>query len=138
MKVSPFLLSGALAVAIGLPVAGFAQQSPAQSPPGAQQQGAFGHHRGGMMRRFEDLNLSDQQKQQIQTLISQYRQAHPRGSQPDPQSRKQLHEQIMSVLTPQQQAQYKADTQKMRAQRQEREENGSGQPAPAASPSAAP
>ncbi|HET9031105.1 MAG TPA: hypothetical protein VFN49_13115 [Candidatus Aquilonibacter sp.] len=121
MKVTPFLLSGALAVAIGLPIAGFAQQVPAQSPPSAPQQGAFGHHhRGGMMHRFKDLNLSDQQKQQIKSLMQQFRQAHPRGSQPDPAARKQLHSQILSVLTPQQQAQLKADRAKWKQERMNR------------------
>ena len=134
MKLTPLLLSGALAVAIGLPIAGCAQQSPDQSQPGAAQSGEAGHRHGDMMKRFSDLNLSDQQKQQIQGIVQQYRQAHPQGSQPDPQARKQMQEQIMNVLTPQQQAQYKADREKMR----QRYEQRNGQPAPEASPSAAP
>jgi Spy/CpxP family protein refolding chaperone len=133
MKLSPFLLSGALAVAIGLPIVGCAQQAPAQSQPGASQ-GAYGHHRGGM-RWMQGLNLSDQQKQQIQTLMQQYRQAHPRGSQPDPQARQQLQQQVMNVLTPQQRQQAQANMEKMKQEHKERgEENGS----PAASPSPAP
>lgn len=134
MKLSPFLISGALAVAIGLPIVGCAQQAPAQSSPGASQN-AYGHHHGGM-RWLQGVNLSDQQKQQIQTLVQQYRQAHPQGSQPDPQARKQLRDQIMNVLTPDQRAQVQANMQKAREQRQE--ENGEGSPAPAVSPSAAP
>lgn len=130
MKLSPFLLSGALAVAIGLPIVGCAQQAPAQSQPGASQ-GAYGHHHGGM-RWMQGLNLSDQQKQQIQTLMQQYRQAHPRGSQPDPQARQQLQQQIMNVLTPAQRTQAQANMEKMKQERQEREENGT--PAPTPSP----
>lgn len=132
MKLSPFLLSGALAVAIGLPIVGCAQQAPAQSQPGASQ-GAYGHHHGGM-RWLQGVNLSDQQKQQIQTLMQQYRQAHPRGSQPDPQAREQLRSQIMNVLTPEQRTQVQANMQKMKEQRQEREQHEM----PAASPSPAP
>src|SRR5215469_13721536 len=116
MKLSPFLLSGALAIAIGLPVAGCAQQSPAQSQPGAQQQGAFGHHRGGM-RFLQGVNLSDQQKQQIKTIMDQYRQAHPAGSQPDPNARKQMRDQIMNVLTPDQRTQVQANMEKAKQQR---------------------
>lgn len=132
MKLSPFLLSGALAVAIGLPIVGCAQQAPAQSQPGASQ-GAYGHHHGGM-RWMQGLNLSDQQKQQIQTLMQQYRQAHPRGSQPDPQARKQLQQQVMNVLTPEQRTQAQANMEKMR---QEREEQGGPNGAPP-SPTPAP
>ncbi|MBV8638099.1 MAG: hypothetical protein JO322_08420 [Candidatus Eremiobacteraeota bacterium] len=130
MKLSPFLLSGALAVAIGLPIVGCAQQAPAQSQPGASQ-GAYGHHHGGM-RWLAGVNLSDQQKQQIQTLMQQYRQAHPRGSQPDPQARQQLQQQVMNVLTPDQRAQVQANMQKMKQEHQEREENGAApSPTPA-------
>ena len=132
MKLSPFLLSGALAVAIGLPIVGCAQQAPAQSQPGASQ-GAYGHHHG--MRWMQGLNLSDQQKQQIQTLMQQYRQAHPRGSQPDPQARQQLQQQIMNVLTPQQRQQAQANMEKMK---QEREEHGGWNGSPAASPTPTP
>ncbi len=133
MKFSPFLLSGALAVAIGLPIVGCAQQAPAQSQPGASQD-AYGHHRGGI-RWLQGVNLSDQQKQQIQMLRQQYRQAHPRGSQPDPQARQQLQQQIMNVLTPDQRAQAQANRQKMR---QEWQQHGGQNGAPLASPSPAP
>ncbi len=51
------------------------------------------------------IALTDQQKAQIHQLIEQYRQSHPRGSAPDPEARRQLHEEIHNVLTPQQQAQ---------------------------------
>ncbi len=132
MKLSPFLLSGALAVAIGLPIVGCAQQAPAQSQPGASQ-GAYGHHHGGM-RWLQGVNLSDQQKQQIQTLMQQYRQAHPQGSQPDPQARKQLRDQVMNVLTPDQRTQVQNNMEKMRAQYQERGDNGAPPPSPTPAP----
>lgn len=132
MKLSPFLLSGALAVAIGLPIVGCAQQAPAQSQPAASP-GAYGHHHGGM-RWLQGVNLTDQQKQQIQTLTQQYRQAHPRGSSPDPQAREQLRTQVMNVLTPAQRAQVQKNMQNMKS---EREEKGNGE-APPSSPSPSP
>ncbi|MBV8246544.1 MAG: hypothetical protein JOZ38_11515 [Candidatus Eremiobacteraeota bacterium] len=64
-------------------------------------------HRG-LPARFRNLNLSDQQRQQISQLLSQYRQTHPRGSTPDPQGRRALRAQIRNLLTPDQQAQLKA------------------------------
>ncbi len=128
MKLSPFLLSGALAVAIGLPVVGCAQQAPDQSQPQASP-GAYGHHHGGM-RWLQGVNLSDQQKQQIQTITQQYRQAHPPGSQPDPQARKQMRDQVMNVLTPSQRAQVQANMEKARQEQGE----GNAAPPPSASP----
>ena len=51
------------------------------------------------------LNLTDQQRTQIRQLISQYRQAHPRGSPLDPQAKAALHQQLLNVLTPEQRTQ---------------------------------
>jgi len=86
-----------------------------------------------MMHRFDDLNLSDQQKQQIQTLMQNYRQAHPRGSAPDPDARKQLRDQVDAILTPDQRAQLKADEAKFREQRQGNDTRNVP-PAPSATP----
>ena len=142
MKLSPILLSGALAVAMSLPIVGCAQQTSAQSPATSHVSG-HNHHRG-MMRMFRGINLSDQQKTQIQQIMQQYRQAHPEGSQPDPDARKAMRQQLMSVLTPDQQAQVKANLQKMRAERNGQRPNetpnsGNGnvfpaQPAPQSTP----
>ncbi|HEV7180710.1 MAG TPA: Spy/CpxP family protein refolding chaperone [Candidatus Baltobacteraceae bacterium] len=114
MKISPILLSGALALAVALPVAGFAQQTPAQPPAGAP---AAGHHHNHGMRMFRGLNLSDQQKAQLQQIRDQYRQSHPEGSAPDRASRKAMHDQMMNVLTPAQQAQLKTNMAQMREHR---------------------
>jgi Spy/CpxP family protein refolding chaperone len=70
------------------------------------------------MRMLQGVNLTDQQKAQIRQLMTNYRQAHPQGSQPDPQARKQLHEQIMSILTPAQQAQVRANMERMHSEHQ--------------------
>jgi Spy/CpxP family protein refolding chaperone len=75
------------------------------------------HHGGfGFMREMRSLNLSAQQQSQIQQLMAQYRQAHPHGSTPDPQARKDLRTKVMAVLTPAQQQQLKADQAKRKAQ----------------------
>jgi Spy/CpxP family protein refolding chaperone len=112
------LLPVALAAAVIVPVATFAQQ--AQQPastaaPQGQWQGR--HHRGGMMRMLRDLNLSDQQKTQIRQIVQQFRQSHAQGERPDALSREQLRTQIMNVLTPEQRAQYQAKMQQMRQER---------------------
>lgn len=111
MKLPHLLLSGVAAVALALPVAVIAQTAPAAPPAAARH-----HHGPGMMRMFRTLNLTQQQQQQIKTLMTQFRTAHPKGSPPDRAARKALHEQIMAVLTPQQKTQLKAERQKMRAE----------------------
>ncbi|HTV94193.1 MAG TPA: hypothetical protein VMG98_15925 [Verrucomicrobiae bacterium] len=125
MKLHVTMLAGLLAAGLSLPVIAQAQQAP--PPPAQSQQGDW------MMHRFSDLNLTDAQKSQIQTLMQNYRQAHPRGSAPDPDARKQLRDQINAVLTPDQQAQLKADEAKMRAQRHG-SDTSNVPPAPAATP----
>ncbi len=85
------------------------------------------------MRMFKTLNLTPDQQSKIKSIMDQYRQAHPQGSQPDPQSRKQMREQIDQILTPQQRDQLTQQRQHMR-ERREGSENGSQQPAPQATP----
>lgn len=127
MKLQATVLAGLIAAGLALPAVAQDQQPPA-APAQSQQQG------DRMMRRFSDLNLSDQQKSQIQTLLQNYRQAHPRGSAPDPNARKQLRDQINGILTPDQQAKLKADEAQFRAQHQ-RNETTNVPPAPTATPS---
>jgi Spy/CpxP family protein refolding chaperone len=126
MKLQATVLAGFIAASLALPAVAQVQAPP---PPAQSQQ-----HGDRMMHRFDDLNLSDQQKSQIQTLLQNYRQAHPRGSAPDPDSRKQLQEQINTVLTPDQRAQLKADMERFRAQRQQRNDTTNVPPAPTATP----
>ncbi len=49
---------------------------------------------------LKTLDLSQQQQNQIKTLVTNYKQAHPKGSQPDDAARKQLRDQVLAVLTP--------------------------------------
>jgi Spy/CpxP family protein refolding chaperone len=127
MKLQATVLAGLIAAGLALPAVAQDQQPPA-APAQSQQ------HGDRMMHRFDNLNLSDQQKSQLQTLMQNYRQAHPRGSTPDPDARKQLRDQIDAVLTPDQRAQLKADEEKFRAQRQQRNATTNVPPAPTATP----
>lgn len=114
MKTHSILLAAALALCASVTTVASAQQAPAA--PVAPAAGAPEHHHGMMMRRaFEGVTLTPQQKTQIQQLVTQYRQAHPAGSAPDPQARKTFQEQIMNLLTPEQQAQVKSNMEKMHA-----------------------
>jgi Spy/CpxP family protein refolding chaperone len=125
MKLQATVLAGLMAAGLSLPAIAQVQQQPA---PPAQSQ-----HGDRMMHRFSDLNLSDQQKSQIKTLMQSYRQSHPKGSAPDPDGRKQLRGQIDAILTPDQRAQLKSDEEKYRAQRHENATNNAP-PAPVATP----
>jgi len=123
MKLQVTLLAGLMAAALSIPALAQVDQPPA--PP------AQSHHGDRMMRRFSNLNLSDQQKSQIRTLLENYRQTHPKGSTPDPDARKQLRGQILSVLTPDQRMQLEAQARQRRA---ERAQEGNPAPNPVASP----
>lgn len=139
------LLPVALGAALLAPVAVLAQQAgqaPAQGVLGTagQRHGHGRHrHRHGFMRMLKGVTLSDQQKTQMQQIMQQYRQAHPRGTLTDPQARKQagrqLRMQLMDVLTPAQQAQVKQNMQQMRERRAQRGENEPS-PEPSGSPEA--
>ena len=125
MKLQATVLAGLMAAGLSLPAIAQVQQQPA---PPAQSQ-----HGDRMMHRFSDLNLSDEQKSQIKALMQSYRQAHPKGSAPDPDSRKQLRSQIDAILTPDQRVQLQSDEAKSRAQRHENAANNA-LPAPVATP----
>jgi len=101
-----FLTIGAVIASLAMPVATFAQNTPTDQPGAAAPRNG-----GGVMRALDNLNLSADQRQKIDALIAQYRQAHPRGSTPDPAARKALRDQIFAILTPAQQAQLRANMQ---------------------------
>ncbi|MEO9263453.1 MAG: hypothetical protein ABI282_05120 [Candidatus Baltobacteraceae bacterium] len=136
MKPTKIVFAGALALAMALPVAAFAQQAPDQAvpaasmQPGAPMSGAESHeHHAGMMQLFKGVNLTTQQHAKIRQMMDTFHAAHPEGSPPDATARQALHEEIMGILTPAQQAQVKANMTQMQL----------GHPmAPEASPSAPP
>ena len=140
MTHSRLLLACALALALGAPIASQAQSQPQPGTVPAASTAPHEHHEHGMMRAVKELNLSDAQRSQIQQLVQQYRQQHPKGSTPDPQARKDLRDKIFAALTPDQQTQLKQRLAQMRADRQKQDGaangNASAPPAPASSPNA--
>ena len=102
----PFLIAALCALSLTVPALALAQGviSDAGQPgtssiqPSGSPSGHRHHH--GMMSMLKSLNLTQQQQTQIKTLIGNYKHAHPKGSQPDATARKQLHDQVLAVLTP--------------------------------------
>ncbi|HEX8805688.1 MAG TPA: Spy/CpxP family protein refolding chaperone [Candidatus Aquilonibacter sp.] len=129
MKLRVTLLAGLIAASLALPAVAQQQQQP--SPPAQGQPGGQGGNR--MMRMFDGLNLTDQQKSQIQTIMQNFRQAHPPGTPPDPAARKQLMDQINGVLTPDQRTKLQANMEKYREQHQGNDTTNPA-PAPTATP----
>ena len=119
MKWNPLTIA-ALAAALAAPVAAAAQQAQAPSPGTQQGQArttpseAKITHR--WMKRLGSLNLSGDQQQRVQSLINQYSQAHPQGSPRDPAAARALRQQIMGVLSADQQSQYRQQVQAHRQQ----------------------
>jgi hypothetical protein len=118
----------ALLAALTMPVAVSAQvtQAPAQTQ-GQTNQAAREYHR--WTKRLAGINLSAQQQQQVQHLLDQFASAHPAGSPRDREGSKALHEQILGILTPAQQAQFQQQMQALKAQHEQRPQ-GEQQPPP--------
>ncbi|MBV8222431.1 MAG: hypothetical protein JO293_03655 [Candidatus Eremiobacteraeota bacterium] len=107
MKTYRSLLVAALcALAVGAPALSLADSISDATPGTTPASSAAPHHHRGWTAMIQQLDLSQQQQAQIKTLITNYKQAHPKGSQPDPAARKQLHEQILAILTPAQRTKY--------------------------------
>jgi hypothetical protein len=119
MKIN-LLAVGALAAALVMPIGAYAQQN----QPGAQAQNRSMPSEARMQHRWAkrlgSLNLSSDQQQRVQSLISQYAQTHPEGSPRDPSAGRELRRQLMGVLTPDQQNQFREQTRAHRAQMQQR------------------
>jgi len=111
-SIRTFLIPAGLIAALALPGASFAQVNVPAPPPAGAQQGA--RHHGGFMRAMRGLNLSADQQSRIKALVDQFHQAHPKGSPHDPQAAKAMHDQVLAILTPAQQAQFKANMQAAR------------------------
>jgi Spy/CpxP family protein refolding chaperone len=101
-----FILAALCAMLLGAPALVLAS-------PRVASAASTGHH-GGLRSMLRNLELTPQQEDQIKSLVQAYRQAHPRGSQPDPAARKQLRDQILSLLTPEQRAQLEQEMQQRR------------------------
>jgi Spy/CpxP family protein refolding chaperone len=122
MKIN-LLAVGAFAAALAMPLGAYAQQD--QQYPGPPQGHAAtpSHDRlqHRWMRRLSHLNLSNDQQQRIQSMIDQYSQSHPEGSPFDPNANRDLRNQIMGVLSSDQQNQFQQEMRAHRAAMRQRE-----------------
>ncbi len=136
MRSIHLLIAGALAASLALPLAASAQQSP-QPPYNPQQQqqqpqqpGAPGQPgprnlttpsvyalQAQFGRIFGNLGITAPQQAQITSLINSFAQTHPEGSPRDRKGMKELRQEILSILTPQQQAQYEQERAALQVQR---------------------
>ncbi|HZV78663.1 MAG TPA: hypothetical protein VFF60_03510 [Candidatus Binatus sp.] len=131
--VKPFLVAALCALSLAAPALVLADSasgsnsnpSTTNSQPGATP-GSYRHH--GMGAMLKSLNLTPQQQEQIKTLINNYKQAHPEGSQPDPAAKQQLHQQILNVLTPEQRT--KLEQEKAQWKQHHVEQGSESSPAP--------
>jgi Spy/CpxP family protein refolding chaperone len=103
----PLLTPLALAAALlGSGVAAVAQNAPPTPGPAAGgAPPAHQHHRGRLGRALRSLDLSDAQKAQIRTIVSNAHQAKENGS---PTTRQELVQQIEGVLMPDQRRKFEA------------------------------
>jgi Spy/CpxP family protein refolding chaperone len=105
MNSSPtrFIAAAVLTATMALPLAAAAQQAPPAPPAGGPVQRNHHGHGGHYGRALRHLHLSDAQRQQIRTAMTQMRQ---NNQNVDPQTRranvKQLRAQIDAILTPDQ------------------------------------
>ena len=128
-----FLATGALAVALAMPLGAYAQQSQPQGVTAQRtttpSQAKLQH---GWMKRLGNLNLSGDQQQRVQSMINQYSQAHPQGSPRDRQASRELRRQILSVLNGDQLTQYhaqmRARAEQMQQRRGQMQQQGNQQP----------
>ncbi len=131
-------VSAAVAAAVlALPFAGIATSSIASAqtqaaPPAAPPAGAPAPHGGHahMRQMLQQLNLSDSQKQQIQSIMTSTRQKNQNADKDTRHANmRAAMDQINGVLTPAQRTQLQSEMQAARAQRAAGQQ-GAPQPAP--------
>ena len=116
----------------------FAQTQPAPPAPPAAA-GVPARHHGGMKRLFSTLNLSADQQSKIDAIFAKYRQQNQNVTDPAQRhaNRTAMLDEINAVLTPDQQAKFKAAVGAMRKRREAERREGAvplGAPLPAATP----
>lgn len=108
------------AIVTALPLSASAQVIPTQQngPSGQPAQGApHPHHVSPYMRALRSLNLSDAQKAQIRSIVQSYRQKNQGVDQATRRTNmRQMRSDIVGILTPDQQAQFRTQLQQMREQ----------------------
>ena len=117
------LTLAALLAALTMPIAVSAQVAqppvPAQAYPTRTQTTQATHEYHRWTKRLAGINLNAQQQQQVQHLLDQFASTHPAGSPRDSAGARALRQQILSVLTPQQQQQYEQEMQAIKARHQQ-------------------
>jgi Spy/CpxP family protein refolding chaperone len=107
MKIN-LLAAGVMAAALAMPIGAYAQQTDAPTARSHNQtmpsEGRLQQHWARKMRK---LNLSGDQQQRIQSMIHQYSQSHPEGSPRGHGAMRELRQQLMGTLTPDQQNQFR-------------------------------
>jgi periplasmic protein CpxP/Spy len=121
---------------------------------GKRGEGRRGHEMGGMMRMLHELDLTDAQKQQARAIMERFRAStqtqreelsklHDRGEQstmsPEERTRaeqlhnemrasmKQMHTELLAILTPEQRTKLEQRKQEFKERRKERRGEGRGQ-----------
>jgi Spy/CpxP family protein refolding chaperone len=111
-----FVAVAALAAALAVPAAAFAQAPP---PAGAPATAPHGHH-NPMRAALGQLNLSPAQKSQLDGVFAQAKQMRQANQTADPATRKANRDafigKIDAILTPDQRTQFHASLAQMRAQ----------------------
>ncbi|HLX26580.1 MAG TPA: hypothetical protein VKR05_06270, partial [Candidatus Cybelea sp.] len=114
MKIN-LLAAGVLAAAVAMPIGAFAQQAqPPATRSHSQSMPSEGRLQQHWAKRLHKLNLSNDQQQRMQSIIHDYSQSHPEGSPRGHGAMRELRQQLMGTLTPDQQNEFR---QQMRAHR---------------------
>lgn len=100
------LLLALAAIALGAGVAPSAANAQESAPP---PRASARHRHPGLLRTIRRLGVSHTQMTQMREILRQFRQAHPKGSAPDPAARKLMRKQLLAVLTPAQRAQLRSE-----------------------------
>lgn len=118
---TPVRVLPAVLLGMALCAPAIAQTTPAP-PPVPAASGTVtgpGARHGGMWSLVEQLpGITPAQRQQIESLRTQFQQAHQPGTPPDRATMQSLRQQLMTILTPAQQQQLRTEIQQLRAQRQ--------------------
>lgn len=88
------------------------QRNTSGMQPAGAQPGDRGGLRGANAGMMAGITLTADQQSKIRSLMTAFHAAH-QGSRPDAAARQALHAQILQVLTPEQQAKFKANSEKM-------------------------
>ncbi|MDQ2681581.1 MAG: hypothetical protein M3Y21_11285 [Candidatus Eremiobacteraeota bacterium] len=115
MKLTTAFISIAFSATLALPLVALADGSAPGTTTSVTAQHPHRHHRNPFMSALHSVNLTADQKTQMKSLMTTYKQSHPKGSAPDRAGRKQLHDSMVNLLTPAQRTQFDQKLQVMRS-----------------------